>query len=194
MNRRHVLRTLGGGAALATAGCVGKVGSLVGLGGMAVIEDVSPASPPPLPVNPDVAVANRRASPDQPATLAVRWTSTSDRLLRLGDSKRALFHNQTGTQDAVYTADLNESRTELMTGFSGCWQFTSDRIGGPAVVYHVTLAPEQTHRGRVGLYSMSGCHAAGTYTVDTSVTIRDTENSSEKQTGDWEIDVELAVA
>ena len=194
IDRRRVLRVLGSGGALATAGCVGKVGSLVGLGGMAVIEDVSPGADPEVPVTPTVEVATRRATPDQPATLHVQWTNTSDRYLRLGDAKNVLFHNTSSIRDTVYTAVLDESRTDNVTGFSGCWQFTSDRIGGPAVAYTTSLSPGETHEGRTGLYSMSGCHAAGTYTLRTGVGTDDIADSSRDENGTWEVDVTLSVA
>jgi hypothetical protein len=191
MHRREMLGAIGAGVVAGTAGCVGQLGALVGLGGRAVIESVDTDPQPDLPVSPTVSVGTRRASAEQPATLSVRWTNSSDRTIRLGETDGVVCAQERSTEGAValFSPETAATRAE----FSGCWQATVDRLSGPAGYGSVRLQPGETHGGLAGLYSWSGCHADGTCRFLTHPAI-DPGGDGPSQQGEWGFDVEISVA
>lgn len=190
MHRREMLGAIGAGVVAGTAGCVGQLGALVGLGGRAVIESVDTDPQPDLPVSPAVAVDTRRASTERPATLSVRWTNTSSRTVRFGEREGVVCAQERSTDGAVvlFSPEAAATRAE----FRGCWQATVDRLGGPAGYESVRLPPGETHGGLAGLYSWSGCHAEGTYRFLTHPDI-DPGGDGPSQQAEWGFDVEASV-
>lgn len=186
MNRRQLLGSVGVGLSTSIGGClnVDLPGGKSEDNSITIVESRPDASPK-LPVEPSVSIENGTATPGSPASLRIVWENQSETVVRLGESRQAVFF-------AAYS-DTKAARLlapylgkDSVAFKSGCWRVI-DQILIAGSYNIVDLDPGETHSGTVQFYSnQDTCLTSDTYHFQDRVNVGNPSTAdSRAKTAHW---------
>lgn len=169
MQRRTFLTGTGVCFASSVAGCLGTVpGDETPTNR---IEDITPDSPPDLPLTPRISIATAESTEDRPMRIAVKWKNEQQETVRFGEERSVMFHAAMSDNERAHLLSDEYGIWDDTISNDACW-YVSGEVGGDGAYRVGELAPGEAHKVELGIYAATDeCFTRDSYRFQNSISV-----------------------